>query len=52
MSYSRRQFYEIRCNFQTHGAEGLIASLAPQQGPHSNRVSAKIEQAVLDGSLL
>lgn len=24
MGYSRQQFYEIRRNFQTYGAEGLI----------------------------
>jgi hypothetical protein len=24
MGYSRPQFYEIRRNFQTHGADGLI----------------------------
>ena len=27
MGYSRQQFYEIRRNFQTYGAEGLIDDL-------------------------
>jgi hypothetical protein len=27
MGYSRQQFYEIRRNFQTYGAEGLIDRL-------------------------
>jgi len=38
---------EIRRNFQTYGAEGLIDRLPGTRGPHSNRVSAEIEQAVL-----
>jgi hypothetical protein len=47
MGYSRQQFYEIRRNFQTYGAEGLIDRLPGARGPHPNRVSAEIEQAVL-----
>jgi hypothetical protein len=30
MGYSRQQFYEIRRNFQTYGAEGLL-QLAPAE---------------------
>ena len=45
--YSRQQFYEIRRNFQTYGAEGLIDRLPGAKGPRPNRVSAEIEQAVL-----
>jgi winged helix-turn helix protein len=44
MGYSRQQFYEIRRNFQTYGAEGLIDRLPGAKGPHANRVSAEIEQ--------
>lgn len=47
MGYSRQQFYEIRRNFQTWGAEGLVDRLPGAKGPHPNRVPAEIEQAVL-----
>jgi transposase InsO family protein len=52
MGYSRQQFYEIRRNFQTYGAEGLIDRLPGAKGPHPNRVPAEIEQAVLDHALV
>jgi transposase InsO family protein len=52
MGYSRQQFYEIRRNFQTYGAEGLIDRLPGAKGPHPNRVSAEIEQAILDHALV
>lgn len=48
MGYSRQQFYEIRRNFQTYGADGLIDRLPGARGPHPNRVSAEVEKAVLD----
>jgi hypothetical protein len=51
MGYSRQQFYEIRRNFQTYGAEGLLDRLPGAKGPHPNRVAAEIEQAVLDHAL-
>ena len=51
MGYSRQQFYEIRRNFQTYGAEGLLDRLPGPRGPHPNRVSEAIEKAVLDHSL-
>lgn len=51
MGYSRQQFYEIRRNFQTYGADGLIDRLPGPRGPHPNRVPAEIEQAVLDHAL-
>jgi transposase InsO family protein len=51
MGYSRTQFYEIRRNFQTFGAEGLLDRLPGARGPHPNRVSDEVEQAVLDYSL-
>lgn len=51
MGYSRQQFYEIRRNFQTYGAEGLIDRMPGAKGPHPNRVSEEIEKAVLDYAL-
>lgn len=51
MGYSRQQFYEIRRNFQTYGAEGLVDRLPGARGPHPNRVSEEIEQAVLKHAL-
>jgi transposase InsO family protein len=51
MGYSRQQFYEIRRNFQTYGAEGLIDRLPGARGPHPNRVAADIETAILDHAL-
>lgn len=51
MGYSRQQFYEIRRNFQTYGAQGLIDRLPGTRGPHPNRVPAEIEAAVLDHAL-
>ena len=51
MGYSRQQFYEIRRNFQTYGAEGLVDRLPGAKGPHPNRVAAEVEQAILDHSL-
>jgi transposase InsO family protein len=51
MGYSRQQFYEIRRNFQTYGAEGLIDRLPGARGPHPNRVSEEVERAVLDHAL-
>jgi hypothetical protein len=51
MGYSRQQLYEIRRNFQTYGAEGLLDRLPGAKGPHPNRVAAEIEQAVLDHAL-
>jgi transposase InsO family protein len=51
MGYSRQQFYEIRRNFQTYGAEGLMDRLPGPKGPHPNRVSQEIEDAILAYSL-
>lgn len=47
MGYSRQQFYEIRRNYQTFGAEGLIDRLPGPRGPHPNRVSEEVEKAIL-----
>lgn len=51
MGYSRQQFYEIRRNYQTFGAEGLVDRLPGAKGPHPNRVAAEVEQAILDHCL-
>ncbi len=51
IGYSRQQFYEIRCNYQTYGAEGLLDKLPGCKGAHPNRVAPEIEQAILDYSL-
>jgi transposase InsO family protein len=51
MGYSRQQFYEIRRQYQTYGAQGLVDRLPGPRGPHPNRVSEEVEQAVLAHSL-
>lgn len=51
MGYSRQQFYEIRRNFQTYGADGLLDKLPGCKGPHPNRVAPEIEEAILMHSL-
>ncbi len=51
MGYSRQQFYEIRRNYQTYGADGLIDRLPGPKGPHPNRVDKAIEKAILGYSL-
>ena len=49
--YSRQQFYEIRRNFETHGADGLIERMPGAKGWHPNRVAIKIETAIFDHEL-
>ena len=51
MGYSRQQFYEIRRNYQTYGAQGLIDRLPGPKGPHPNRVDESVEKATLEYSL-
>lgn len=51
MGYSRQQFYEIRRNFQTYGADGLVDRIPGSRGPHPNRLPAEIETAILDHAL-
>ncbi len=51
MGYSRQQFYEIRRNYQTYGAEGLLDRLPGAKGPHPNRVDEATEKAILEHSL-
>lgn len=50
MGYSRQQFYEIRRNFQSFGADGLLDRLPGARGPHPNRVDEAVEKAILDYS--
>ena len=51
MGYSRQQFYEIRRNYQTYGAAGLLDKLPGCKGAHPNRVAPEIEEAILSYSL-
>lgn len=51
MGYSRQQFYEIRRNFQTYGADGLLDKLPGAKGAHPNRVDETVEEAILAHSL-
>jgi len=51
MGYSRQQFYEIRRNFQTYGADGLLDRIPGARGAHPNRVSDEVEKAILDHCL-
>lgn len=51
VGYSRQQFYEIRRNFQTYGADGLLDRIAGPRNPHPNRVDDDIEKAILDHCL-
>ena len=44
VGYSRQQFYEIRRNFQLHGADGLLDQLPGAKGPHPNRVPAPVDR--------
>lgn len=48
MGYSRQQFYEIRRNYQTFGADGLVDRIPGPRGPHPNRVDEKVETAILE----
>jgi transposase InsO family protein len=52
VGYSRQQFYEIRRNYQTFGAAGLVDKLKGPKGPHPNRVAPEIEEAILDYALV
>lgn len=51
VGYSRQQFYEIRRNYQTFGAQGLVDRVSGPKGPHPNRLAAEIEAAILDHAL-
>ena len=51
IGYSKQQFYEIRRNYQTYGAQGLVDRLPGPKVPHPNRVPKEIEKAILDHTL-
>ena len=51
VGYSRQQFYEIRRNYQTFGAAGLIDKVKGPKNPHPNRVATEIEDAILAHAL-
>ena len=42
--YSRQQFYDIRRNFQTYGAEGPLDRLPGSRSPHPNRVAGEVRR--------
>ncbi|MBG3878686.1 IS481 family transposase [Desulfovibrio oxamicus] len=47
MGHSRQQFYEIRRNYQTFGAEGLVDRLPGPREPHPNRVDEATAERIL-----
>jgi transposase InsO family protein len=47
VGYSRQQLYEIRRNFQTFGAAGLVDRIRGPKGPHPSRLAVEIEEAIL-----
>ena len=51
MGYSRQQFYEIRRNYRTFGAEGLVDRLRGPREPHPNRVDEATSERILAYSL-
>ena len=51
VGYSRQQFYEIRRNYQTYGAAGLVDKVKGPRNPHPNRVAPEIEEAILGHAL-
>lgn len=51
VGYSRQQFYEIRRNYQTFGAAGLLDRVRGPKDPHPNRLAPELESAILDYSL-
>ena len=51
VGYSRQQFYEIRRNYQTYGAAGVIDRLPKARGPYLNRVSEEVQAAILAHAL-
>ena len=44
IGYSRQQFYEIRRNYQTYGAEGLLEKLPSCKEVHPNRVAPRLSR--------
>lgn len=51
MGYSRQQFHEIRRNYQTFGAEGLVDRLPGPREPHPNRGDEATAKRILAYSL-
>lgn len=48
MGYHRDSFYEIRRAFQVGGVAALVENKRGPRGPHPNRVSAEIEEKILE----
>ena len=51
MGYHRDTFYEVRRAFQVGGVAALVEEKRGPRNPHRNRVSAEIEQKILDYAL-
>jgi transposase InsO family protein len=51
MGYHRDTFYEVRRAFQVGGTAALIEEKRGPRLPHPNRVSAEVEQKILDYAL-
>ena len=48
MGHHRDSFYEIKRAFQTSGVAALVTQRRGPRGPHPNRISPEVEQAILD----
>lgn len=51
MGYHRDTFYEVRRAFQVGGTAALVEEKRGPRNPHPNRVSAEVEQSILDYAL-
>ena len=51
VGYSRQQFYEIRRNYQTYGAAGLVDKVKGAKEPAPEPGAPEIEEAILDHAL-
>jgi winged helix-turn helix protein len=51
MGYHRDTFYEVRRAFQVGGVAALVEEKRGPRNPHPNRVSAEVEQKILDYAL-
>jgi transposase InsO family protein len=51
MGYHRDTFYEVRRAFQIGGVAALVEEKRGPRNPHPNRVSAEVEQKILDYAL-
>jgi len=52
MGYSRQQFYEIRRNFQTYGAEGLMPSIDGRCIPTPQAIADNVDNSADDTAVI